>query len=660
MFDLQSEFKPSYDQSKAIEKISSDLDRGKKDNVLLGVTGSGKTFVMANVIRNLSRPVLVMTHNKTLTAQLFGEFKSFFPNNAVEYFVSYYDYYQPEAYVPNRDVYIEKETSINDDLDKLRLSATRSLFEREDVVIVSSVSCIYGLGSPEAYSGMMLFFKLGDEVPRRKVFKKLVEIQYVRNDLDFHRGTYRVRGETVDIFPAYEDHACRIEFFGDEIESIVLFDPLTGKKLQSLTKFVLYPASHYVQPKDTMSETLRLIEEELKERYDWFKTRDKPVEAERIRQRTQYDMEMLEETGVCPGIENYSRIMTRRKPGQAPPTLFDYFPKDSLLFLDESHVTLPQVGGMFNGDLSRKRNLVDFGFRLPSALDNRPLKFEEFEQGILRTTYVSATPGDYELNKVNRKTVELLTRPTGLVDPAIAVRPTAGQVDDMYGEIVVRAERSERILITTLTKRMAEDLTDYYQDLGVRVRYLHSEIDAIERTEIIRKLRLGEFDVLIGINLLREGLDIPEVSLVGIFDADKEGFLRSYRSLLQTSGRAARNVEGRVIMYADVVTESMARTISETRRRRKIQQDYNEKHGIVPVSVHKEIRGSLAVSSPKSLRAGEEGEAYDPANPQSIANKIRELEKEMRKEAKKLNFERASELRDELRYFKNLDLGVVE
>ncbi len=654
-FNLKTPFQPSGDQAEAIKQLLLGLEKDRKYQALLGVTGSGKTFTMANVINSFSRPTLIMTHNKTLAAQLYNEFKEFFPDNAVEYFVSYYDYYQPEAYVPRTDVYIEKDTSINDDLDKMRLSATRSLFEREDVIIISSVSCIYGLGSPEAYRGMLLYLMEGSEMDRNRILGKLVEIQYNRNDMDFHRGTFRVRGDTIEVYPAYDDYAIRIEMFGDEIESILKIDPLTGKTLDSLSKIAIYPGSHYVTPEDQMPETLELIRAELKERLEDLHAQNKLVEYQRLQQRTNYDLEMLEETGRCTGIENYSRIFNRRSAGEPPPTLIDYFPRNSLVFIDESHVSLPQISGMYKGDYSRKSTLVEHGFRLPSAVDNRPLKYEEFDKLVNRIIYVSATPGDTELENVKNRVVEQIIRPTGLIDPEIEIRPTAGQVDDMYAEIEKVVKTKERVLITTLTKRMAEDLTEYYADMGVRVKYMHSDIDTLERSEIIRDLRLGEFDVLVGINLLREGLDIPEVSLVAIFDADKEGYLRSYRSLLQTCGRASRNVNGRVIMFADSITKSMKLTIDETNRRRKRQQDHNKKHNITPKTIVKKIQDKMVLET--ADRAAESSPAYG-SQPKDLLKKIKQLEKEMRLAAKELNFEKAAELRDEIYHWKKADLGL--
>ncbi|OGW61138.1 MAG: excinuclease ABC subunit B, partial [Nitrospirae bacterium RIFCSPHIGHO2_01_FULL_66_17] len=580
-FTLVSDFSPQGDQAQAIAALSEGVLKGAPHQVLLGVTGSGKTFTMANVIARVQRPTLVLVHNKTLAAQLYHEFKSFFPGNAVGYFVSYYDYYQPEAYLPQTDTYIEKDTAINDAIDRMRHAATSSLFERNDVVIVASVSCIYGLGSPEAYHGMLLALEEGMTISREEILARLVDIQYERNDIDFHRGTFRVRGDVIDVFPASaEAHSIRIELFGDRIESLAEIDPLRGQVVRRVSKAPIYPGSHYVIPPDRMERALAGIEAELQERIAYYTQRGQLLEAQRIEQRTRFDLEMIREIGFCQGIENYSRHLSGRAPGEPPPTLIDYFPKNFLLIVDEGHATIPQIGGMYEGDRSRKKNLVEYGFRLPSAFDNRPLTFPEFERLIHQAIYVSATPGPYELGKSGPRVVEQLIRPTGLIDPRIDVRPATGQVDDLLGEIRRRIDRGERVLVTTLTKRMAEDLTDYYRDLGVRVRYLHSEIDTLERMEIIRELRMGKFDVLVGINLLREGLDIPEVSLVAILDADKEGYLRSRTSLVQTAGRAARHVNGEVIMYADAVTGSMRWALDETTRRRAIQEAYNREHGI--------------------------------------------------------------------------------
>jgi len=657
IFKLEAPFKPKGDQIKAIDQLMKGLESDEKYQILLGVTGSGKTYSIANVIEQYNRPTLIMTHNKTLATQLYQEFKGFFPHNAVEYFVSYYDYYQPEAYIPRTDVFIEKDTSINDELDKLRLSATRSLLEREDVIIISSVSCIYGLGSPDSYSDMQLPLEAGSEIDRSFLFSRLVEIQYDRNDLDFHRGTFRVRGDTVEIFPAYDDYAIRLEMFGDEIETIHLIDSLTGKILEDLKKVSIYPGSHYVSPEDQMPRTMELIREELKTTLEKLHNQNKLLEYQRLEQRTNFDLEMLEETGRCSGIENYSRIMNRRKAGEAPPTLIDYFPKKSLFVMDESHVSLPQVNGMYKGDYSRKSTLVEHGFRLPSAIDNRPLRYDEFDKLLQNVIYVSATPGDPEMIQTDGIVASQIIRPTGLLDPIIEIRPISGQVDDMYSEIQKVVKKKERILITTLTKRMAEDLAEYYAELNVRVKYMHSDIETLQRAEIIRELRLGEFDVLIGINLLREGLDLPEVSLVAIFDADKEGFLRSHRSLLQTSGRASRNAGGRVIMYADKITKSMQKTIEETSRRRKVQHDYNQKHGITPKTIIKKVQDKM-VSEENAVAEPTIG--YHQKKPKDALKHIRSLEKEMKKAAKALNFEKAAKIRDEIFYWKQKDLGLKD
>lgn len=594
-FILKTPYEPKGDQPEAIKKIIENLEEGKKSTVLLGVTGSGKTFTMANVIAKTNRPTLVLCHNKTLAAQVFSEMREFFPDNAVEYFVSYYDYYQPEAYIPNTDTYIEKDSQINDEIDKLRHSATRSLLERNDVIIVSSVSCIYGLGSPEAYEGLLLYLEAGTEVKRQEILRKLVEIQYERNDVDFHRGTFRVRGDTVEIFPAYEEErAIRIEFFGDEIESLSEFDPLRGVRISKIPRVTIYPASHYVTTLDNRKRAIDAIRIELKERLQELVQQSRAVEAQRLEQRTIYDLEMIEQLGFCQGIENYSRHLTGGKPGDPPPTLMDYFPKDWLLIVDESHVSVPQIGGMYRGDRARKMTLVEHGFRLPSALDNRPLNFEEWEKGLNQTIYVSATPGKYELEKTGGEIVEQVIRPTGLLDPIVEVRSARTQVDDLLVEIHKRVEKKERVLVTTLTKKFAEDLTRYYTEKKIKVKYLHSDIDTLERIDILRDLRLGHFDVLVGINLLREGLDLPEVSLVAILDADKEGFLRSERSLIQTIGRAARNSDGFVILYAEKITDSMKIAISETERRRNIQDKFNQENGIIPTTIHKAIRESLS------------------------------------------------------------------
>jgi len=651
-FLLESDYGPGGDQPQAIQELVQGVEEQKKHQVLLGITGSGKTFTMANVIRELQRPSLVIAHNKTLAAQLFNEFKSFFPHNAVEYFVSYYDYYQPEAYVPHKDLYIEKDTSLNDELDRLRLSATRSMLERRDVIIVSSVSCIYGIGAPEEYGKMLMFLRVGERFPRSKMLERLVELQYDRNDMDFHRGKFRVRGDVVDIYLAESESAIRVELFGDEIERIIKFEPLTGKKRSSHQHYVIYPASHYATSPDHIPDTVKMIREELQNRLSELHQQGKLVEAHRLKQRTQFDLEMIQETGSCSGIENYSRILQRRPPGSPPATLIDYMPSDSLVFIDESHVTLPQLRGMFLGDRSRKETLVEHGFRLPSALDNRPLQFPEFQKIPQNLLYVSATPAEYEMEQAGNRYTELIIRPTGLVDPKIEVRPVLGQVDDMLHEIRIRAEKQERVLITTLTKRMSEDLTEYYLDLDVRVRYMHSDIDAVERTQILHDLRAGEFDVLVGINLLREGLDLPEVSLVGIFDADKEGFLRSTRSLIQTCGRAARNANGMVILYADKVTESMQQTIDITENRRRRQMAYNQEHGIIPKTIVREIAPSLA---PVELE--EELEVAEEAGPfQSLAkleNELEELEEAMRRAAEALEFEEAAGYRDRIAQIKS-------
>ncbi len=647
-FSLEQKFPLSVDQKKASEQLLANLKQNEKYQILLGVTGSGKTYTMANVITQYARPTLVLTHNKTLAAQLYREFKEFFPHNAVEYFVSYYDYYQPEAYVPGADLYIAKDSSTNDELDKMRLSATRSLFEREDVIIVSSVSCIYGLGSPEAYSGMLLYLMKGQTYRREDIIKKLVEIQYRRNEIDFHRGTFRLRGDVIDIYPAYDDIAYRISLFDEEVETIHQFDPLTGKVQEQLTKVAVYPSSHYVAPPDEMPETLQMIAHELDERLAFFQKHNKLLEAQRLEQRTQHDIELLAEGGTCPGVENYSRIMRRGKENEPPPTLLNYFPKDSLLLIDESHVSLPQISAMYKGDRARKLNLVDYGFRLPSALDNRPLKYEEFEKQIDKCIYISATPGKLELEHTDL-IAEQIIRPTGLLDPLIEIRPTATQVDDMYGEIQKRIKSKERVLITTLTKRMAEDLCEYYENLQVKVKYLHSDIDTIERSEILRSLRSGEIDVLIGINLLREGLDLPEVSLVGIFDADKEGFLRSARSLLQTCGRAARNVNGRVIMFADKITASMQTTIDETTRRRAVQDKYNKEHNITPQTIIKSIPDRLSATPGSGKMKNSKPKSMQREDPNVLLKRINDTEKAMYAAANDLDFERATILRDELK-----------
>jgi len=657
-FHVASEYDPRGDQPRAIGELTEGLVRGDKDQVLLGVTGSGKTFTIAKVIEAVNRPALVMAHNKTLAAQLFQEFKEYFPDNAVEYFVSYYDYYQPEAYVPASDTYIEKEATINDEIDRMRLSATRSLFEREDVLIVASVSCIYGLGSPEAYYGMLVKVEQGDEVDRSALLLKLVEIQYERNDYDLRRGTFRVRGDVIEIVPGYDDLGVRLELFGDEVEAISQFDPLTGKKLWPLNRVTIFPKTHYVAPRERTVRAITTIREELDGFHRKLVKEGKLLEAQRIQQKTLFDLEMLQEVGYCHGVENYSRHFTGLQPGEPPPTLMDYLPKNTLVIMDESHQSVPQVRGMYHGDRSRKETLVDYGFRMPSALDNRPLNFEEFEKRLGQTIYVSATPGPYELEKTKGVVVEQIIRPTGLMDPAVQVRPVAGQVDDLLDEIRRRVESSERVLVTTLTKRMAEDLTEYFTELGVRCRYLHSDIDTLERMAILRDLRLGEFDVLIGINLLREGLDLPEVSLVAILDADKEGYLRSAGALIQTMGRAARNVNGCAILYADRHTDSMTRAMSETERRRRLQRDYNQAHGITPETIVKSVRGAM--------RSEAEEEHYSVSlptheellfgSPEEIRREIERLTKTMKQAAKALDFEKAAEHRDRIHELEQLEL----
>ncbi|HUA57552.1 MAG TPA: excinuclease ABC subunit UvrB [Verrucomicrobiae bacterium] len=653
-FRLGINYKPRGDQETAIAELLRGVRDGEQHQVLLGVTGSGKTFTMAKVIEAMNRPTLVMAHNKTLAAQLYHEFKSFFPDNAVEYFVSYYDYYQPEAYIPSSDVYIEKEATINDELDKLRLSATKSLFERRDCVIVASVSCIYGLGSPEAYYGMLLMLEKGQKISRNQILTRLVEILYDRNDSSFQRGTFRVRGDVIEIYPTYDDDAYRIELWGDEIESLARIDPLLGQVKQTYVRLPIYPKTHYVMSQETKEKAMDSIRVEL----DWWKPelekQGKMIEAQRLYQRTMFDLEMMREIGYCHGIENYSRHFSGRLPGEAPPTLLDYLPHDALMFLDESHQTVPQLHGMYHGDRSRKEVLVAHGFRLPSALDNRPLTFEEFEHRVNQLVYVSATPGPYELTKSNGVVVEQIIRPTGLVDPSVEIRPVKGQVDDLLGEIRKRVAADQRVLVTTLTKRMAEDLSEYYCEVGVRCNYLHSEVTTFDRIKILRDLRRGEFDVLVGINLLREGLDLPEVSLVAILDADKEGFLRSQGSLLQTIGRAARHVEGHAILYADVMTDSMRKALSETDRRRKTQMEYNELNGIVPQSIVKPIDMSLvAVAEGDYVTVPiEEDEEVDNLTPEQRIRYIGELEEKMREAARKFEFEKAAQLRDRIKGLK--------
>ncbi len=659
-FNLVSDFSLAGDQQRAIGELVDGLERGDPHQVLLGVTGSGKTFTMAQTIARVNRPTLVMVHNKTLAAQLFQEFRRFFPENAVEYFVSYYDYYQPEAYVPATDSYIEKEATINDEIDRMRLSATRSLFERRDVIIVASVSCIYGLGSPEAYYGMLLPLERGQRISREEILRKLVEIQYERNDHDFGRGTFRVRGDIVEVYPSYEEQGLRIELFGDDVDELASFDPLTGKTLRRHDKIAVYPKSHFVAPRDRTRKAVETIKEELAWRRGILESEGRLLEAQRLHQRTMFDLEMIREIGYCHGIENYARHLTGRAPGEPPPTLLDYLPSDSLIVVDESHQTVPQVRGMYHGDRSRKEVLVAYGFRLPSALDNRPLNFEEWEQRVRQVVFVSATPGPYELAKSQGVVVEQIIRPTGLIDPPIEVRPVKGQVDDLLQEIRTRADLHERVLVTTLTKRMAEDLTQYYQELGVRVRYLHSDIETLERVQILRDLRRGEFDVLVGINLLREGLDLPEVSLVAILDADKEGFLRSGGSLIQTSGRAARNVNGRVIMYADKMTDSMRMCISETERRRTLQRGYNEEHGITPQSIIKQIDEVMSsVYERDYMTPAIAGDGIERFKTQAeLDAHIASLQEQMRAAAANLDFEKAASLRDDIKRLRNPELGL--
>jgi excinuclease ABC subunit B len=661
-FHLVSDFEPCGDQPGAVEDLVKGVKKGLRHMVLLGVTGSGKTFTMAHTIARVQKPTLIIAPNKTLAAQLYGELKKLFPHNAVEYFVSYYDYYQPEAYIPQSDTYIAKDAHINEQIDKMRHSATRSLLDRDDVIIVASVSCIYGLGSPEAYHDMLLYIEKGDSLPREDVLRKLVEIQYERGDYDFVRGHFRVRGDVVDIYPVHEEkRAVRLHFFGDVVESIHEIDPLTGKAVNELNRVTVYPATHYVTTVDIRERAIRQINEELKERIEFFRSQNKLLEAQRIEERTHFDLEMMIEMGYCHGIENYSRHLTGRAPGEPPPTLLDYFPKDFLTLLDESHITVPQLYGMYNGDRSRKQTLVQYGFRLPSALDNRPLKFEEFDQRVKQVIYVSATPGPYELEKAELVTEQII-RPTGLVDPEIIVRPATSQVDDLLGWINGRVAAGERVLVTTLTKSMAEDLTDYYADLGVKVRYLHSDIKTIERMEIIRDLRLGVFDVLVGINLLREGLDLPEVSLVAVLDADKEGFLRSERSLIQTCGRAARNIRGQVLLYADQVTGSMARAMEESSRRRRLQMEYNAKHHITPASIQKAVDDILA--SPYEadyVTVPVTAETESPyRTPEALDKRIKQLEKKMKEAAKKMEFEEAARWRDEIKGLQGRQLEILD
>ena len=654
-FEVVSEYQPSGDQPQAIEQLSRGIEMGLDEQTLLGVTGSGKTFTMAKIIEKVQRPTLVLAHNKTLAAQLCAEFKEFFPNNAVEYFVSYYDYYQPEAYIPHTDTFIEKDSAINEEIDRLRLAATASLLERRDVIVVSSVSCIYGLGEPDDFAAMMVSLRVGATMERDELLRRLVDIRYERNDIAFERNMFRVRGDTVEVWPAYwKETAIRVEFFGDEIDRISEINVVTGAPIRRLNNIPIWPATHYVTPKDKMDAAIQEIYKELDERVAFFERENKLVEAQRIKQRTMYDVEMMQELGYCSGIENYSRVISGRPEGSAPQTLMDYFPKDFIMFIDESHVTLPQVRAMYNGDRARKQSLVDYGFRLPCAYDNRPLKFPEFEQRVNQVVYVSATPGEYERTR-SGQIVEQVIRPTGLLDPKIEVRPVEGQIDDLIGEINTRTARSERVLVTTLTKRMAEDLTTYLQQSGIRVRYMHHDIDAMERMEIIRDLRLGEFDVLVGINLLREGLDLPEVSLVAILDTDKEGFLRSETSLIQTIGRAARNAEGEVIMYADSITPSMDRAITETERRREKQDAYNKAHGITPRTVIKSVRDLLDISTDGSDEEKKRTKDTPRLTKQQKAEKIAKLEQEMKEAAKLLEFELAAVLRDQIIELKGKD-----
>jgi len=659
-FKLVSEYKPQGDQPEAIDALVRGLEDGEKHQVLLGITGSGKTFSVASVVARVNRPTLVMAHNKTLAAQLYQEFKSFFPQNAVEYFVSYYDYYQPEAYVAATDTYIEKEATINDEIDRLRLSATRSVFERRDVIIVASVSAIYGIGDPNAYYGMLLFLEPGQRIKRDEIIKKLVELLYERNDIEFRRGTFRVRGDVVEIYPSYQDQAYRVELWGDEIDSISTIDPLLGEVIRKHDSRVpIYPKTHYVTTRGTVKRAVKSIKEEL----EWWEPQlieqNKLVESQRLHQRVMYDLEMFNELGYCRGVENYSRHLTGRNPGEPPPTLYDYLPEDTLVVIDESHQSIPQIRGMYNGDRSRKQNLVDFGFRLPSALDNRPLKFEEWEKRVGQVIYVSATPGPYELTKSGGVVIEQIIRPTGLLDPEVEVRPIRGQIDDLLHEVRERAALGERTLVTTLTKKMAEDLTDYYGDLGVRVRYLHSEIETLERIKILRDLRKGEFDVLVGINLLREGLDLPEVSLVAILDADKEGFLRSESSLIQTIGRTARNSRGKAILYADTMTDSMRRAINETDRRRAKQTSFNEENGITPQSIIKPIEATLVTAYEADyFKVPVNLEDFEDYSAEKLAETIVRLDQEMRDAARKFEFERAAELRDKIKYLRERELEV--
>jgi len=659
-FKVNASFKPAGDQPAAISNLKKSILSGSPHQTLLGVTGSGKTFTIAKVIEEVQKPTLVLAHNKTLAAQLYGEFLDFFPDNAVGYFVSYYDYYQPEAYLPKTDTFIEKDASINDEIDKLRHAATRALFERRDVIIIASVSCIYGLGSPEAYHGMLLFIETGMQIEREHVLQKLVRIQYKRNDLDFQRGTFRVRGDTIDIVPVYErNEAIRIEFFGDTIDRISAFDPLTQKYIREVDRIGIYPASHYVTPKETLERAIQSIRKELFERIAFFESQNLLIEAQRIEQRTMFDLEMIKEVGYCQGIENYSRHLTNRLENEPPPTLLDYFPSDSLFMIDESHATIPQLNGMYRGDRSRKEKLIRYGFRLPSAFDNRPLKFEEFKNHAKQVIYVSATPAQYELEESKNNIIELIVRPTGLVDPIVTIQPIKEQVDDLFKEIKLRAKKNQRTLVTTLTKRFSEDLTEHYTELGLRVKYLHSDIETLERSHIIRELRLGEFDALIGINLLREGLDIPEVSLVAILDADKEGFLRSTTSLIQTSGRAARNIDGKVIFYADTITQSMQKAIDEMNRRRIIQAEHNTTNQIIPESIKKSIQKVLVKQDKQDTISLVENEEDEHFLRKDAPRLIKNLEKKMHAAAKNLEFEKAAELRDRVKRIREKDLSII-
>ena len=660
-FRLISENTPKGDQPEAIEQLVGNLNDGAKDQVLLGITGSGKTFTIANVIQEVQRPTLVLAHNKTLAAQLYQEFKTFFPDNAVEYFVSYYDYYQPEAYVPAADLYIEKEATINEEIDRLRLSATRALFERSDVIVVASVSCIYGLGDPDAYFGMLVFIEPGMKIKREEFLQKLVELQYERVNIDFERGAFRVRGDVVELYPSYQDQAYRVEFWGDEIDAVYTIDPLLGEVIiKHETRVPIYPKTHYVMTKPVIKRAVQTIRKELDEHEKFLVEEGKIVEAQRLHQRTMYDLEMIKEMGFCRGIENYSRHLTGKLPGEPPPTLLDYLPSNALMVIDESHQTVPQLGAMFKGDQSRKGTLVEYGFRLPSAKDNRPLNFQEFEGRIGQTIYVSATPGPYELTKTAGEVIEQIIRPTGLLDPVVEVRPVKGQIDDLLEECRLRAERNERVLVTTLTKRMSENLSEYFAEVGVKVRYLHSDIHTLERIKILRDLRRGEYDVLVGINLLREGLDLPEVSLVAILDADKEGFLRSERSLIQTMGRAARNSEGKAILYADKITDSMRNAIGETTRRRKIQEEYNTEHGITPTTIVKSIDATLVTAYEADyFKVPLDLDQFEEYSPKQLKETIQQLEADMRHAAKEMKFEQAAEIRDRLKYLRERELQYI-